>query len=232
MKKTVVIHQPDFLSYLGFFHRLLHADLYVVLDNVQYVTGTSQSWMNRDKIKTQNGEKWLTISVNKAPRNTNINEITINYGIDWETQNLELLKQNYRKSPFFDEIFPYLQKLYMLKYEKLADFNMASIFMLNELFDIKIDIEYASNLTTTKTKSERLVEILNQVKATHYLSGIGARDYHVDEPFHTAGIEVVWQDFKHPIYPQLHGIFIPYLSSIDLLFNCGIKKSRDILRSC
>lgn len=232
MKKTVVIHQPDFLSYLGFFHRLLHADLYVVLDNVQYVTGTSQSWMNRDKIKTQSGERWLTISVNKAPRNTNINEIKINDTVDWQNQNLELIKQNYRKSPFFDEIFPHIETLYKNNVNRMIDFNMTSIVMLLKLFDITIEIEYASNLITTKTKSERLVEILIQVKATRYLSGIGARDYHIYEPFHKAGIDVVWQDFKHPLYPQLYEGFIPYLSSIDLLFNCGIEKSRDILRSC
>ncbi len=232
MKKTVVIHQPDFLSYLGFFHRLLHSDLYLVLDNVQFVSSSSRAWTNRDKIKTQNGEKWLTVSVNKAPRDTNINEITINYEVDWQNQNLELLKQNYKKAEFFGEIFPYIKKLYSKKNEKLADFNMESIYMLNELFDIKIDIVFSSDLVSTKTKSERLVELLEQVQATHYLSGIGARDYHVDEPFDRAGIEVVWQDFKHPVYPQLHGEFIPYLSSIDLLFNCGIEKSREILRSC
>lgn len=231
MKKIIVIHQPDFLSYLGFFHRLLHSDLYVVLDNVQFVKGTSQSWMNRDKIKTQNGEQWLTVNVQKAPRGTNINEILLNSTIQWQKQNLNLLKQNYQKSKFFNEIFPYIEKLYDTKYEKLSDFNMASIFMLLELFNIKIDIVYSSELTTTKTKSERLVEILKQLKATHYLSGVGAKDYHIDEPFSDENIEVIWQDFEHPVYPQLHGEFIPYLSSIDLLFNCGIEKSREILRS-
>ena len=109
---------------------------------------------------------------------------------------------------------------------------MASIRMLLELFDIKVDIEYSSNLNTTKTKSERLVEILTQVDATHYLSGMGAKDYHQDKPFDDAGIEVIWQDFTHPVYPQLYGEFIPYLSSVDMLFNCGIEKSREILRSC
>ena len=107
---------------------------------------------------------------------------------------------------------------------------MASIRMLLGLFDIKIDIEYSSNLNTTKTKSERLVEILTQVDTTHYLSGIGAKNYHVDRPFDDANIEVLWQDFNHPVYSQLHGEFIPYLSSVDLLFNCGIEKSREILR--
>lgn len=231
MKKTVVIHQPDFLSYLGFFHRLLHSDLYIVLDDVQFVKGTSQSWMNRDKIKTQNGEQWLTVNIKKAPSSTTINEILLSDTINWKKQNLDLLKQNYRKAEYFDEIFPYLEKLYSNDYEKLSEFNMASIIMLMELFDIKIDIVYSSILKTTQTKSERLVELLTQVDATHYLSGVGARDYHKDEPFDKAGLKVVWQEFQHPIYPQLHGEFIPYLSSIDILFNCGIEKSREILRS-
>lgn len=231
MSKIVVIHQPDFLSYIGFFHRLLHADLYVVLDDVQFVKGTSQSWMNRDKIKTQNGEQWLTVNIKKASSDTKINKIFLNDTINWKKQNLDLLQQNYRKAQYFDEIFPYLEELYTNNYEKLSEFNMASILMLMELFDIKIDIIYSSTLSTTKTKSERLVELLIQVDATHYLSGVGARDYHTDKPFEDANIDVIWQDFKHPVYPQLHGEFIPYLSSIDLFFNCGIEKSREILRS-
>ena len=231
MSKTVVIHQPDFLSYLGFFHRLLHADLYIVLDDVQFVKGTSQSWMNRDKIKTSNGEQWITVNVKKAPSGTNINEILLSDTVNWRNQNLEIMKQNYKKSDYFKEVFSYIEELYNKKFDKLSDFNLASIEMLNKLFDIKIEIVFSSTLKTTKVKSERLVELLKQVNATHYLSGIGARDYHIDEPFQRASIEVIWQDFKHPVYPQLHGEFIPYLSSIDLLFNCGIEKSREILRS-
>jgi hypothetical protein len=231
MSKTAVIHQPDFLSYLGFFHRLLHSDLYIVLDDVQFVKGTSQSWMNRDKIKTQRGEQWLTINIKKAPSFTNINKILLSDTINWKKQNLDLIKQNYAKALYFDEVFPFIEKLYANKYEKLLEFNMSSILMLMELFDIKIDIIYSSALKTTQTKSERLVELLTQVNATHYLSGIGARDYHVDKPFEDANIKVIWQDFKHPVYPQLHGNFISYLSSIDMLFNCGIEKSREILRS-
>ena len=231
MSKTVVIHQPDFLSYLGFFHRLLHADLYIVLDDVQFVKGTSQSWMNRDKIKTSNGEQWITVNVKKAPSKTNINEILLSDTVNWRNQNLEIMKQNYKKSDYFKEIFQHIEELYNKKFDKLSDFNLASIEMLNKLFDIKIEIVFSSALTTTKVKSERLVELLKQVNATHYLSGIGAKDYHDDKPFEEANIKVLWQDFKHPVYPQLHGEFIPYLSSIDLLFNCGIKKSREILRS-
>lgn len=230
MSKTVVIHQPDFLSYLGFFHRLLYADLFIILDDVQYVKGTSQSWMNRDKIKTQNGEKWLTVNVKKAPSGTNINKIELNDTLNWKEKNLNLIKENYKKSSYFEEIFPYIEKLYSGQYTYLSELNMASIYMMLELFNIDIDMLFSSNISVTKTKSERLIQLLEHEKATHYLSGLGAKDYHVNDVFEEAGIEVIWQDFIHPRYNQLHGDFIPYLSSIDLLFNCGIKKSREILR--
>lgn len=231
INKIVVIHQPDFLSYLGFFHRLLQADLYVSLDDVQFVN-SSRSWTNRDKIKTQNGEQWLTVPVKKSPRDTAINKIKISNELDWKKKNLDLLKHNYKKSLYYDEIFPYIEKLYTQNLENLADFNMESILMMLELFNIKIEIERSSNFKTQLTKSERLVEILIKTKATHYLSGIGAKDYHEDKPFNDAKIKVIWQAFKHPVYPQLNNGFIKNLSSIDLLFNCGTQKSQKIIRSC
>ena len=112
MTKTVVIHQPDFAPYLGFFDRFLQADLYIVLDHVQFVTGTSRSWTHRDKIKTPAGEKWLTLSTRKAPRDTPINQIELSDSIDWAKDNLNLLDANYRRAPFFDEIMPQLRSLY------------------------------------------------------------------------------------------------------------------------
>lgn len=232
MGKIVVIHQPDFLSYLGFFHRLLKSDLFVILDNAQYVRGTSKSWMNRDKIKTPQGEKWLTVNVQKAPMGTKINEILLSKNTDWKNKNLNLIKENYRYASFFNEIFPFIEQLYNFDCEFLIDFNLKSMEILMNLFNIEIEIIYASILKPVGKNNEFLVDILRKVNATTYLSGIGARNYYNPEPFENANIEVIWQDFKHPFYPQLYGDFIPYLSSIDLLFNCGIVKSREILRSC
>jgi len=232
MNKTVVIHQPDFLSYLGFFHRLLYADQFIILDHVQFVTGTSRSWMNRDKIKTPKGATWLTVSVEKCPRNTAINQVQLSDKVPWRENNLNLLKQHYAKAPHFDEIHPYVEKLYASECSTLVDFNMHSIRMLCDLLDIEIDMVFSSDLKCHGKKNDLLVGILMQLKATHYLSGLGARNYFDSEPFDKSGIEVVWQDFTHPVYPQLHGDFISGLSSIDLLFNCGIDKSREILRGC
>jgi hypothetical protein len=230
MRKTVVIHQPDFLPYLGFFHRLLNADEFVVLDTAQFVDGTSQSWMHRDKIKTPQGEKWLSLSIKKAPRNTAISEIQLSDTVDWRAANLNLLRANYRMAPHFREIFPYLEQLYAFKCESMMHFNLKSIELLSTLFDTRIPQIFAGTLNVRGAKNELLVDILRRVGASHYLSGVGARAYLDPAPFNDACIEVVWQCFTHPVYPQLHGKFIANLSSIDLLFNCGIEKSREILK--
>jgi len=231
MSRTVVIHQPDFLPYLGFFHRFLHADLWVVLDNVQFVTGTSKSWMNRDRIKTPAGEKWITVAVQKANKDARINEILLSGTVDWRTNNLNLLRENYRKAAYFSEIYPHVEALYGSGGDTLMEFNLASVDMLLELLGMKIERTMASTLRPEGKSNDLLVDILKKCSATHYLSGQGARAYYDPQPFGAAGIEVIWQDFNHPVYPQLHGVFIPYLSSIDLLFNCGIQKSREVLRS-
>ena len=227
--KIVVIHQPDFMPYLGFFDRLLKADIYVIFDNVQYVK-SSRGWTSRDKIKTPKGEKWLTVSTQKAPQDTPINRILLSEESSWREDNMNLLRANYRNSPFFHEIMPSIQKLYQFPGTRMMDFNLASIQMLMQLFDINIDMVMASNLEPQGKSNTLIIDILKKLGCSRYLSGVGARDYFVPELYEQAGIEVIWQDFKHPVYPQQYDGFIPFLSSIDLLFNCGVKHSRQILR--
>jgi len=232
MNTTVVIHQPDFLPYLGFLHRLLFADVFVMLDTAQFVNGTSHSWTHRDKIKTPSGEKWLSISIKKAPRDTAIRDIQLSNTVNWRADNLNLLQTNYRKAPCFREIFPYVEQLYAFDCESLMDFNVKSIELLLGLFNIKAPMVFASDLGAQGKKNELLVNILGKTGACRYLSGVGARAYFDPAPFKEAGIEVIWQNFTHPVYPQLYGAFVPYLSSIDLLFNCGVNKSQEILKGC
>ena len=228
MSKTVVIHQPDFLPYLGFFHRLLYVDLYVVLDDVQFVR---RGWHNRDKIKTRQGEKWITVTTKKERKTALINEMMLCETADFRGEHLRLFKENYGKSKYYSEIMPHIERLYDFKCERMMDFNMKSIDMLMELFDVTTDYIFSADLGIEGIKDYKTVGILKKLNVKHYLSGVGAKVFHQPELFKEAGIEVVFQDFKHPVYPQQFGDFISYLSSIDLLFNCGIEKSREILRS-
>jgi hypothetical protein len=228
--KTAVIHQPDFLPHIGFFHRLLHADLFIFLDHAQFVTHSSRSWMNRDKIKTRNGEAWLTVSILKAPRDTPINQIELADN-GWREGNLNLIRENYRSAPYFNQLYSRVEELYALPCTRLVEFNVASIKMLMDWYGIAMSTMYSSVMEPRGKKNELLVDLLGKAGIRRYLSGPGARDYYQPVPFEKAGIEVIWQQFAHPVYAQQFGDFIPYLSSIDLFFNCGIEQSRAILRS-
>ena len=230
MKKTVVIHQPDFIPYLGFFHRFLHADLYIALDHVQFVNGSSKAWTHRDKIKTLQGEKWLTISTKKAPRNTPINKIKLSSEKNWREENRHALEVNYRDAPFYKEILPEIESLYSESYDHLSEFNLKSIEILMNLLDVRIPWVLSSSMQPEGKKNELLVNLLKKNGATHYLSGIGAKAYLDEDLLNDVGIEVIWQKFIHPVYPQLFGEFVPNLSSMDMLFNCGIKQSRLLLK--
>lgn len=230
MSKTVVIHQPDFVPYLGFFHRFLEADLYVVLDHVQFVNGTSRSWTHRDKIKTSQGEKWLTLSTKKAGRGTPINQIELANTVDWAGANLNQLEQNYRKAPYYDEVMPRVTALYEKPGRMLGDFNLRSIEMLMAMLDVQLPFVLSSTLDPQGQKNGLLIDLLQKVGATRYLSGTGARDYMAPDLFRDAGIEVLWQDFIHPVYPQQFGEFVPNLSALDALFNCGVHGARELLR--
>ena len=227
--KTVVIHQPDFIPWLGFFDRLLQADLFVALDSVQFVH-SNRSWTHRDKIKTARGEQWVTVSVKKPSRTTLINEVVLADGTNWRQDNLNLIAANYKAARFFDEVFPAVRDLYGRPCMLLTDFTLSSIEMLMDMLAIRVPVVRSSTLGASGAKSELLVDILVRVGATHYLSGVGARAYLDSSPFEAKGIKVRWQDFTHPVYPQLHGAFIPMLSTLDMLFNCGIADSRSILR--
>lgn len=229
MNMTVVIHQPDFIPYLGFFQRFLSADLYVVLDHVQFVYG-SRAWTHRDKIKTPKGAQWLTVSVKKPPRDTSINQVELSDEVDWRTNHIRLLEANYRSSPFFEQTMPSLRTLYAEPVKMLVDFNLRSIRMLMSLLDVETPMVLSSTLAPQGTKNDLLVDLLKKVGAEKYLAGVGSKDYMDESLFGAAGIEVLWQDFQHPVYPQQFGEFQPYLSAIDMLFNCGIDRSRQLLR--
>jgi hypothetical protein len=229
MSKTVVIHQPDFLPWLGFFDRLRSADLYIVLDHVQFIR---RGWTHRDMIKASAGATWLTLNIQKAHQNTPIRDIQLTPGKDWRQDNLNLILENYRKARFFSEVFPRLENLYARPIENMAAMNLAGLDLLGDMLDTKTPRLFSSEMSPEGASTMMLVDLLRKAGATRYVSGLGARAYLDTALVEKAGIELVWQDFTHPVYRQLHGPFVPMLSSIDALFNCGVEETRKMLRDC
>lgn len=231
MSRTVVIHQPDFMPHLGFFHRFLHANFYVALDHVQFVQHTKRAWTHRDKIKTRSGESWLSLSVKKSPMTAAIRDIELSENEAWRSVNLNKIRENYRKAPYFDAVFPVLEEQYRAPSRGMADFNLSLIKLFCDWLGISIDWKRSSEMSPVGSSCDMIASLVVEAGGTRYLSGVGARDYHQQAPFDRAGIEVIWQDFKHPVYPQQFGAFIPYLSTVDALFNCGPSGTAQLLRS-
>jgi hypothetical protein len=215
------IHQPQYLAYLGFFHKIRHCDLFVVLDNVQFQKNGLQ---NRNKIKDSSaqGWQWLTVPVQHRFGQM-ISEVALNTAVPWQRKHWQAILSNYAAAPFFATYGPELKRLLEQEYATLTAVNMALTQWVMQAVGIETPIVYASELNVGGVQTELLVNICRVTGAGQYLSGPGGRQYMDLDAFAAAGIEVVWQEFNAPVYSQLFpGIsFIPNLSIIDPLFNCG-----------
>jgi hypothetical protein len=158
--------------------------------------------------------------------------VRLNNSQNWRETHLNQLERCYRGAPGFDEIFPELREVYSFAGDRMVDFNLHALGWLMDKFGVSISMVLSTALAPRGASNEMLVDLLAKVGATDYISGIGARDYYNPGPFESSGIKVLWQDFTHPVYQQRHGEFVSFLSSLDVLLNCGVTKSREILRSC
>ncbi|MFW6116407.1 MAG: WbqC family protein [bacterium] len=229
MSRIVAIHQPNFLPWLGYFHKMNEADEFVLLDNVQFPKG---SYANRVKIKNRQQQAvWLTVPVRLSDGSRQkYNEIEIAYDHQWQVDHANLLRDAYGQAPYFDQYFGDLMDLMTdRQYEHLAALSTALIRHLKRLLGIITPLRLAAELPGPfGTGNERNLNICRHLGADVYLSGQGARSYNDEALFTSHGIELRYQHFDHPQYAQLHGEFIAKLSVIDLLFNCG-PESRTIL---
>lgn len=221
----VVIHQPEYLPWLGFFDKINKCDLFVILDHVQF----QRKFINRNRIKTTTGWQWLTTPIIHKYHRGPINQMKIdNETGDWRDRNWRSLTCNYARAPYFKEYAGFLKDAFERDWEFLADLNIYLIENLMQVLGLKVPTERSSLLNTSGKGTELLIEICKKVKADTYLSGPGGKNYMDLERFKQENIKVEFQEFEHPVYPQRFGDFIENLSIIDLLFNCG-EKSFEII---
>lgn len=217
--RTVVIHQPNYLPGCTYFDKLASADVFVSLDTVQY---TKNNWINRNRIKTANGLQWITVPVHTKGRSTqSIFETEIDIKKDWQRDHARTLEQNYARAPFFDAYGPALIEALGRPWTRLAEMNEHLLRMLCAWLGTDVPLVRASNLNVSGSSTDLLLNICEAVGADRYLSGPGGRKYMDVHMFAARGVELVFHDYHHPVYPQLHGPFEENLSAIDLLFNVG-----------
>lgn len=227
----VAIMQPTYLPWCGYFGLMRSVDLFILLENVQFAR---RSWQQRNQIKTSTGPQWLTVPVMvKGKRDQLISEVEIDQAANFAVTHRRSIELNYRKAPFFDPAAASLLAELETPRALLAELTIGLILRIKEMLGITTPVIHASTLGGEGAKAERLVSLCRQVKATEYVSPPGSQDY-LDESdaFTKAGIPVRYFHFAHPEYPQLFGAFLPYMSSIDMLFNCGERSLSLIEGGC
>lgn len=228
-KKTLAIIQSNYIPWKGYFDIIKSADTFILLDDVQY---TKNDWRNRNRIKTANGLKWLTIPVQSKGRfHQSVNEAKVSSS-DWSKLHISTIRHFYRRAEHFDKCWDWLAELYKraAELENLSEINRLFILAVTEFLGINTDILRSTDFDLCTGKTERLVYLCRQANAGRYLTGPGTRGYLRTNLFEEAGVEVKFVSYpSYPEYKQLYPPFEHNVSIIDTILNCGLD-TRDMIQ--
>jgi hypothetical protein len=218
--KLIAGHQPNLYPYGGFFSKMLKADEFVIVDNTQYV---KKQYHNRNRVKLVDGEVvWLSVPVKNSGRYKQaINEVEIDNSQKWREKHKNTLVRNYKKSPFFDEFYPGFEDLLSKEWKRLYNFNFEVIKLSAKYIGISTPLSIASEIGAQGKASELILDICRKTGGDAYLHGKHAVDYVDFELLKNGGVENYLQSFNSEQYFQHGKEFVPNLSILDILFNCG-----------
>ena len=213
-------HQPNLYPYGGFFAKAASVQAFVIVDSTQYV---KKEYHNRNRIKLLDGNiHWLTVPVRIAGRYAQkINEVEIDNSQDWRKIHRKTLFLNYKKTPFFNEYFPFIEEMLSKEWNMLVDYNMEFIRNIMKILQIDIQVHMTSTEGMSGKATELILDICRKTGAEAYVHGGNSRDYVDFGMLESNGVRSLVQDFNCIKYPQTKEPFSPNLSIIDMLFNCG-----------
>jgi hypothetical protein len=229
----VAIHQPHFLPWLGYLHRMAQVDLFVLLDHVQF---ERRNYQNRTQIRMDGGPHWLTVPVVQRSRAERIVEKEVDNRLDgskwWSANHFQTLRHAYREAPYFGAFASNLKALFETRWQRLVELNQAALVLLREAFGIRTPLARSTELAVEGARAELILNICRAVGADTLIAGNGGSRAYLDpEQFARAGVRVEYHQWKHPEYPQCGAApFLPGLSAIDMLLNCG-PESQKFLRT-
>jgi hypothetical protein len=197
-------------------------DLFVILDDVIH---SRTAITNKNKIKGPEGARLLSVPL--ARKEVPIRDVVMFNGSRWYKKHWGSLQGCYTRAAYWKEYGDCFYRVYETPGEKLADFNLKVIKIIMDIFDIRTPVVCSSAIPgLTGRKGTKIINICKYFGADTYLSGNGARVYNDESEFARNHLRLVYQDFVHPVYPQLWGGFIPNLSAVDLIFNCGPESKK------
>lgn len=227
MMKIVSAHQPAYLPWLGYFHKIAISDDFVLLDKVQF---EKNSFINRNRIKTPNGPVWLTVPILISGHTENtISDIKINNTIAWQDKHWKSIWLNYKKTPYFNKFSGFFEDMFKSRWDKLCGLVDHSFrFFVNEL-GIKTRIHNQGDLNICSKKQELIVDLTKHFDAEIFAFGELGKNYAQLDYFNKKGVMPYFQNYQHPVYLQSGDDFVPNMSVIDVLFNTGSRRAAEII---
>ena len=223
----VAIHQPQYMPWLGYFHKMDQVDKFIHLDTVQF---KKNEYQNRNRIKAPNGWHWLTVPVIYSDHKQLIKDVQINNTIRWRHKHKQSLTSSYGRAEHYQDIMDAMEWVFEEDWENLSVLNIAVVERMRELLGIATETTLASELgVNTRQPDRRIIALVKAVGGDTYVAGPGGKNYMDLETYESEGINVVFSTFNHPTYGQLFGEFQLHMSTVDLLFNQG-GNSLDIIR--
>ncbi|MFB6347330.1 MAG: WbqC family protein [bacterium] len=232
MSDTVICgHQPNFLPYPGFFHKMMNCDQFVFVDNVEFVGRGPFGWIHRNKIKLNNkDEHWLTVPVYQKGRyHQTIDEVEIDNDKPWRKKHWKSIFYNYKDAPYFDRYADEIEAIYDQEWELLVNLSLRFFDFFTDVLNIDVPTVRSSEKNITGESTQLVLNLCNAFDGDRYLSGQHGRDYLDRGLVDKSQVTVLFQDFDCPEYPQLHGDFVPNLSTLDMVMNCG-PDSRELIQ--
>jgi hypothetical protein len=223
----VAIVQSNYVPWRGYFDMINSVDHFVLLDDAQY---TKRDWRNRNRIKTAQGTRWLSIPVQVSGRYTQSIYETVIADESWAQSHWTTLRQNYARAGGGQEALDFVEDLYAsVPGPRLTDVNRHFLERICARLGITTRLSLSLEYAPQGTKTDRLVDICRKVGATEYVSGPAARDYLDESAFAAHGMSVKWFGYgPYPEYEQVHPPFEPRVSVLDLLLSTGADAPRHI----
>lgn len=231
---TCAIMQPTFFPWIGYFDMIDQVDTFIFLDDIQLV---KSSWQVRNRIKVNRQEHYINVPVKKTASfdETMINTAVVDPSPVWRNKIVKTLYMNYKKSRHFDDVYSFIETRLFHSYSSLGDLNASIIKDIALAIGMKDNFVSSHNLQGVTGKKDSLVASLCQAVASKsYLAAPGSAEYIEKETpggeIVKSGVDLFYHQYDHPTYEQLQEPFIPYLSSVDLLFNHGFEGALAVIR--
>jgi hypothetical protein len=208
-----------YFPWSGLLDQIRLADVFVHYDDVQFARG----FLNRVQVKTANGPCFMTVPLRKHPRAVLIEEVEPCAPHEWVPAHRALLLDALRGAPHLDDAIALFDAVTREQAPSLGALARRSMLAVSDYFGLSAGTRFlrSDTLGVEGRSSERLLGLCRSLGADTYLTGHGARNYLDHALFEAHGVAVRYMDYRAVPYPQRHGAFTPYVTSLDLVANCG-----------